>query len=233
MRIFQHLGADFEGSTVTKAVLITMSVAGAYIVLVIGLMIWCRYRRRSRKLPVTDNAKTENGDIEHTELKDGVNGHGPSSSNAKPDTNGGIEIAQRSDGAETTHSQTSNHSKKSTYDKLVLSRGHLKETKLVGRGEFGDVMVAKLSRSVVAGAEKRHSSNSTEQDDGDVFVMVKALMQTKDENTLTEFKREIDVFVKLSHENVTRLYGLCRETEPHYMILEYTDWVSQEKENRF
>lgn len=40
--------------TVTKAVLITMSVAGAYIVLVIGLMVWCRYRRRSRKLPVTD-----------------------------------------------------------------------------------------------------------------------------------------------------------------------------------
>jgi PTK7 protein tyrosine kinase 7 len=41
-------------STVTKAVLITMSVAGAYIILVIGLMVWCRYRRRSRKLPVTD-----------------------------------------------------------------------------------------------------------------------------------------------------------------------------------
>lgn len=43
-----------EGSTVTKAVLITMSVAGAYIVLVIGLMIWCRYRRRTRKLPVSE-----------------------------------------------------------------------------------------------------------------------------------------------------------------------------------
>lgn len=46
--------AEGEGSTVTKAVLITMSVAGAYIILVIGLMIWCRYRRRSRKLPIAD-----------------------------------------------------------------------------------------------------------------------------------------------------------------------------------
>lgn len=214
---------DFEGSTVTKAVLITMSVAGAYIVLVIGLMVWCRYRRRSRKLPVTDTAKTENGDIiEHTELKDGVNGHGPSSS-AKPDTNG-IEIAaQKSDGAETTHSQGSTHSKKSNYDKLALSRGHLKELKLIGRGEFGDVLVGKLLKSVIVSSEKRNSTNSTE--DAEVFAMVKALMQTKDENTLAEFKREIDIFAKLSHENVTKLFGLCREQEPHYMILEYTDWV--------
>lgn len=220
MLIFFDLGADFEGSTVTKAVLITMSVAGAYIVLVIGLMIWCRYRRRSRKLPVTEATKTENGDVEHTELKDGVNGHGPSAS--KPETNG-IEIAQKSDGAETTHSQSSNHSKKSNYDKLAVSRTHLKDTKLIGRGEFGDVILAKLSRSVIVGSEKRNSSNSTE--DSEVFVMVKALMQTKEENTLTEFKREIDIFVKLSHENVTKLYGLCREAEPHYMILEYTEWV--------
>lgn len=198
-----------------------MSVAGAYIVLVIGLMIWCRYRRRSRKLPVTEAAKTENGDVEHTELKDGVNGHAHGSS--KPDTNG-IEIAQKSDGAETTHSQGSNHSKKSNYDKLQLSRSHLKDAKMIGRGEFGDVMVAKLPKSVIATTEKRNSTNSG--DDTDVFAMVKILMQTKDENTLTEFKREIDIFAKLSHDNVTKLYGLCRETEPHYMILEYTDWVS-------
>lgn len=35
---------------ITKAVLITMSVAGAYMILVIGLMVWCRYRRKARKL---------------------------------------------------------------------------------------------------------------------------------------------------------------------------------------
>lgn len=80
-------------------------------------------------------AKTENGDVEHMELKDGVNGHGPSSS--KMDANG-IEVAQKegqkSDGAETTHSQSSNHSKKSksSYDKLAVSRTHLKDMKLIG-----------------------------------------------------------------------------------------------------
>lgn len=43
-----------EDGTVTKALLITMSVAAAYIFLVVGLMVWCRYRRKSRKLPITD-----------------------------------------------------------------------------------------------------------------------------------------------------------------------------------
>lgn len=199
-----------------------MSVAGAYIVLVIGLMVWCRYRRRSRKLPVSDGAKTENGDVDHTELKDGANGH---YAGAKPETNGieALKEGQRSDGAETTQSQGSNQSKKSksNYDKLALSRSLLSDLKLIGRGEFGDVMVGKMANMSI-GKRNSQTSNGEEKE---VTVLVKALTQTKDENSLSEFKREIDMFTKLSHENVTKLYGLCRETEPHYMILEHTDWV--------
>lgn len=91
-------------------------------------------------------------------------------------------------------------------------------------------MVSKIPKSVVAPTENRNSSGATSNsstDDSDVFVMVKSLMQTKDDNALMEFKREIDIFSKLSHENITKLFGLCREVEPHYMILEYTDWVCQ------
>lgn len=132
--------------------------------------------------------------------------------------------AQKSDGAETTHSHSSGQSKKSrsNYDKLALSRSHLKDSKLIGRGEFGDVLVAKISKQVIVSSDKRNSA----AEDSDVFVMVKSLMQTKDEHALTEFRREIDMFTKLSHENITKLHGLCREQEPHYMFLEYTDWVS-------
>lgn len=70
------------------------------------------------------------------------------------------------------------------------------------------------------------SSNSTNVEDKEVPVLVKSLMQTKDEQSLSEFKREIDMFVKMCHENVVKLFGLCREAEPHYMIMEHTDWVS-------
>lgn len=61
MRLIVHSGEGYrpdgnledlenEGAMITKAVLITMSVAGAYMILVIGLMVWCRYRRKARKL---------------------------------------------------------------------------------------------------------------------------------------------------------------------------------------
>ncbi|CAG9864509.1 unnamed protein product [Phyllotreta striolata] len=226
-------GMHAGDSTVTKAVLITMSVAGAYIVLVIGLMVWCRCRRKSRKIPLDDVGKTENGDLDHTELKEPING--TSSVNSKTKLNGldNHKEGQRSDGAETTNSQSSSQSKKSKsslYDKLALSRTHLKESKLIGRGEFGDIMVSRLPKSALANNKRlsKHSQ-SIEEDDKDVHVLVKALTNTKDEACLQEFKREIDLFNKLSHENITKLFGLCRETEPHYMILEHTDWGDLKK----
>ncbi|XP_031355728.1 tyrosine-protein kinase-like otk [Photinus pyralis] len=220
-------GNEAEDSTVTKAVLITMSVATAYIILVIGLMIWCRYRRRSRKLPIADGAKIENGDVDHTELKEAPNGVAPGSS--QPDKDGlknAHKEGQKSDGTETAHSQSSAQSKKSksSYDKILLSRSHLKDLKLIGRGEFGDILIAFLPKSAVPVSDKRGSNASLSGEDKDLTVMVKSLTHTKDEAALTEFKREIDLLSKVSHENVAKLWGLCREVEPHYMILEYTDW---------
>lgn len=102
---------------------------------------------------------------------------------------------------------------------------------LTGRGEFGDIMVAKMYKSVIHASDgQSNSSESTHNsitDENNILVMVKSLKQTKDEHILTEFKREIDIFSKLSHDNVTKFYGLCREVEPHYMMLEYTDWVNK------
>lgn len=116
-----------------------MSVAGAYIVLVIGLMVWCKYVRRSRKLPIGDGklyfpiccqtckviictGKIDNGDMENQELKpteNGITGAGPSKTILN-----GVEShkeGQKSDGADTCNSQASNQSKKSktSYDKYV------------------------------------------------------------------------------------------------------------------
>lgn len=197
-------------------------------ILVIGLMVWCRYRRKARKLAHNiDGGKLEGGE-EQTELKETANGQiaGPS----KPVENG-IEPApkegHKSDGGETAHSQSSGHSKKSktSYDKIAISRQHLKDIKPIGRGEFGDVMIAKISKNLT---DKRASVAITPdgKEENEITVLVKSLIQTKDEDCLTEFKRELDLFYKLNHENVSKLIGLCREVEPHYMILEHTDWVS-------
>ena len=41
--------ATDDGGMMTRTVLITVSAAAAYLVLVAGLMAWCRYRRIKRK----------------------------------------------------------------------------------------------------------------------------------------------------------------------------------------
>lgn len=85
---------------------------------------------------------------------------------------------------------------------------------LAGNGEFGEVYLAQAKN--VAGSKEG----------ADTVVMVKALQQTRDEVALQEFKRQLDMFSRLDHANVARMLGLCNDAEPHYMVLQYTDWVS-------
>lgn len=80
----------------------------------------------------------------------------------------------------------------------------------LGKGEFGDVFLAK--------------AKGIEDNDTEVLVLVKSL-QSRDEQLQLAFRQESEMFGKLNHSNVVRLLGLCREAEPHYMILEYVDLV--------
>lgn len=60
-------GLENDGSMMTKTVSITLSAAAAYMVLVIGLMAWCRYRRRKRKQAYLDaNPTSPLTDCEYT-----------------------------------------------------------------------------------------------------------------------------------------------------------------------
>lgn len=101
---------------------------------------------------------------------------------------------------------------------------------ILGRGEFGDVMVARISKIALSTpqSDKRNSTTSSSGtiDEKELPVLVKSLSQMKDDSSLAEIKREIDMLSKLSHDNITKMHGLCREAEPHYMILEHTDWVT-------
>jgi len=76
----------------------------------------------------------------------------------------------------------------------------------------------------LARAKGLHDGQDKEKE---TVVMVKSLQNTREDSALQEFKRELDMFYKLQHQNVAQLLGLCREADPHYMILEYTDWVCE------
>lgn len=67
-------------------------------------------------------------------------------------------------------------------------------------------------------------AKGAEDGEGEALVLVKSL-QTRDEQLQLDFRREAEMFGKLNHANVVRLLGLCREAEPHYMVLEYVDLV--------
>ncbi|XP_069698468.1 inactive tyrosine-protein kinase 7 isoform X2 [Periplaneta americana] len=201
---------DADGSMMTKTFTITLSIAGSYMMLVVGLMIWCRHRRRRRKQAYlnangAEVTKAENGEAvgEHTELKE---------------TAVGQQLRDAAgDGADTAQSHSSSQSrrsnKSSSFDRLAFPRQDLNNMVLLGRGEFGEVFLAR--------AKGLHDGDDKEKE---TVVMVKSLQNTKEESALQEFKREMDMFHKLQHPHVVKLLGLCRETDPNYMILEYSDW---------
>ncbi|RZF35776.1 hypothetical protein LSTR_LSTR012074 [Laodelphax striatellus] len=208
-------GLESEGSMMTKTVTITLSAAAAYMVLVIGLMAWCRYRRHKRKQAYLEaNPTSPVGEATGLSLLGKGDGNGIANQNG---TLNGSEQKQkngevvRSDGENTAHSQGSNQSRRSKngYDKLSFPRQDLHNMMLLGNGEFGEVYLAQ-ARGIKEGA--------------DTVVMVKALQQMRDENALQEFKRQLDMFSRLDHSNISKLIGLCRDSEPHYMVLQYTDW---------
>lgn len=80
-----------------------------------------------------------------------------------------------------------------------------------GKGQYGDVFLAK--------------AHGIRDGEAETLVAVKSLL-TRDEHHLFEFRREMDMFYKLNHENITKLLGVCRDMEPHFLIIEYCDWVS-------
>lgn len=58
----------------------------------------------------------------------------------------------------------------------------------------------------------------------ETLVVVKSLLM-KDEHLFFEFRQEMEMYSKLDHPFIVKLLGVCREVEPHFMILEYCDWV--------
>lgn len=253
MKIFLSAADEFtaeesgDGFMITRAVLITMSVAFAYIILVVGLMLWCRYRRQARKarLNEMDKETVENGNGEiHklAEIEPCLPGHHKKKANGKSNHNKSGDNAQKSD--DTANSVNSKTSKKSSnFDQITIPRTSLIDLVQIGQGDFGDVFIGKIKSSEVKAVEDNSKSTANEKQRSKTSlneineikeepepvteykeILVKALNKVKDENVCIEFRRQIEMFRAISHRGVTKLYGLCRDKDPHFLILEHTDW---------
>ncbi|XP_029926803.1 inactive tyrosine-protein kinase 7 [Myripristis murdjan] len=174
---------------------LSVGAAVAYIIIVLGLMFYCKKRRNAKRLQ-----KGQEGEEPEMECLNGAavqqNGHTTAEIQEEVAlTNMGTVAAEK------RHSHVNN-------DKLQFPRANLQTITTLGKGEFGEVLLAK--------------AKSIEEGEEETVVLVKSL-QTRDEQLQLDFRREAEMFAKLNHANVVRLLGLCREAEPHYTILEYYD----------
>ncbi|XP_061817189.1 inactive tyrosine-protein kinase 7 [Nerophis lumbriciformis] len=175
---------------------LSVGAAVAYIIVVLGLMFYCKKRRNAKRLH-----KGQDGEEPEMECLNG----GAVQQNGHTTTEIQEEVALTNMGTMATTEKRHSHVNS---DKLHFPRANLQTITTLGKGEFGEVLLSKAK-----GVEEREE---------ETVVLVKSL-QTKDEQLQLDFRREAEMFAKLSHSNVARLLGLCREAEPHYMVLEYYD----------
>ncbi|CAK6951801.1 inactive tyrosine-protein kinase 7 [Scomber scombrus] len=175
---------------------LSVGAAVAYIIVVLGLMFYCKKRRNAKRLQ-----KGQDGEEPEMECLNG----GAVQQNGHTTTEIQEEVALTNMGTMATTEKRHSHVNN---DKLHFPRANLQTITTLGKGEFGEVLLSKAK-----GIEEREE---------ETVVLVKSL-QTRDEQLQLDFRREAEMFAKLSHPNVVRLLGLCREAEPHYMILEYYD----------
>ncbi|KAM4599675.1 inactive tyrosine-protein kinase 7 [Fundulus diaphanus] len=174
---------------------LSVGAAVAYIIVVLGLMFYCKKRRNAKRLQ-----KGQDGEEPEMECLNGgaVQQNGHTTAEIQEEvalTNMGTVAA-----TEKRHSHAS--------DKLHFPRANLQTITTLGKGEFGEVLLSK--------------AKGIEGSEAETVVLVKSL-QSRDEQLQSDFRREAEMFAKLSHPNVVRLLGLCKEAEPHYMVLEYYD----------
>uniref|UniRef100_A0A671NQ10 Inactive tyrosine-protein kinase 7-like n=1 Tax=Sinocyclocheilus anshuiensis TaxID=1608454 RepID=A0A671NQ10_9TELE len=175
-----------------QTIALSVAVAVAYIIAVLGLMFYCKQRRKSKRLQ-----KNRAGEEPEMECLNGVqlNGHRMSVIHEE------VALSSMRPSADSEKQQ-------SCGDKLHFPRAHLQTITSLGRGVFGEVFLAK--------------ARAIEEAEPETLVLVKSL-ESREETHRTEFRRELEMFSKLNHAHVVRLLGICRETQPHYMILEYVD----------
>ncbi|KAJ8393214.1 hypothetical protein AAFF_G00062860 [Aldrovandia affinis] len=187
-------GEDKAPYKMIQTIGLSVGAAVAYIIIVLGLMFYCKKRRNAKRLQ-----KGTEGEEPEMECLNG----GALQQNGQTTAEIQEEVALTNLG--TTVTANKRHS---SNDKLHFPRADLQAITTLGKGEFGEVLLAK--------------ARGIEECEEETVVLVKRL-QTRDEQLQLHFRREFEMFGKLSHAHVVRLLGLCREAEPHCMILEYVD----------
>ncbi|KAM6972799.1 inactive tyrosine-protein kinase 7a [Aplochiton taeniatus] len=189
---------------------LSVGAAVAYIIVVLGLMFYCKKRRNAKR--ASKDTEEEGPETQH------LNGGQATAETQEEVALTSIAGSANNNTGTSTGTNTKRHS---SHDRMLYPRTNLETITTLGKGEFGEVFLAKAKGLVVArGGKGGGEQEKEEEEEEEVVVLVKSL-QSRDEGHQLEFRREAEMFGKLSHPNLTRLLAMCREAEPHYLILEY------------
>lgn len=99
---------------------------------------------------------------------------------------------------------------------FVFLLPHQLSNDIMGEGEFGPV-VKGIARHI-------------KEEESETLVAIKVLMSREGEETLWPSLMDFANQMRLSSPYVAKILGLCADSEPYYVIYEYLDRVSGERE---
>ncbi|KAK3595006.1 hypothetical protein CHS0354_003731 [Potamilus streckersoni] len=211
-----------EDVNMMRTIIIAVCSAGAYFALVIGLTAFFSYKlikKRNRKSG--KHCKSPNGNLSQEQhellMKDHDRDSGGTQFRSDSD-NRSHASGLSSHPSHSSHSQGqsqvlsqahSQRSRKGSIDRVFFPRHELQTLGMLGKGQFGDVFLAK-ARGIRTG-------------ELETLVLVKSIL-VKDDHLFYEFRQEMEMYSKLEHPNVVKLLGVCREMDLQFIIYEHCDW---------
>lgn len=126
---------------------------------------------------------------------------------------------------------------------MILKRENLIDLKKLGRGQFGgEILTGRILEATVRhrfktfqnGDHKLSHSTSNHKDINEIrsqedtssatiCILVKQINKIKFESAYAEFRRQVEIFKAIDHDNVVKLLGINLEKEVHQMVLEHSD----------
>ena len=89
-----------------------------------------------------------------------------------------------------------------------MEKANIKYIRQIGQGNFGVVFQGKIPNLL--------------EDEAETVVAVKTLKDDCQE-ALEDFAREAKIMLQFDHPNIVKLYGVCTEELPYYLVFEYMD----------
>ncbi|XP_067682833.1 inactive tyrosine-protein kinase 7-like [Haliotis asinina] len=206
--VYLRITDEVESFNMMKTIIIAVCIAGAYLALVISLTAFCSYRLLLQRKKRKGLMKAENGDINREQhellMKDRDSG-----TQFRSDSDNRSHVSGMSSHQSHSSQSQQSRSRRSSFDRYHFPRQDLQTLGMIGKGQYGDVFLAK--------------ARGIRQTEIETLVVVKSLLM-KDEHTFFNFRQEMDMYSKLDHPNIVRLLGVCRDMEPQFLITEYCDW---------